>query len=673
MDIGQSPGYGMALVTASNVLTVTVLKDKVAAYQNLLAQRSIRPRDKALVFVSDETELLPLLWALVRSRITCIAIDPAQGAAALADIARRCGAACVVTEKQYIHAAASGAVETIIIGEATAGNTPFTGYDGELADVPFIFAGDEDPGSTEFITSAALDSFFSELDALVSSPREELLLLSRCLPFPRRVMEMVWASSRAITVAVDSLDSDAALSRYTASADEFRMDFGLFHFGSYVETSETHKYKQLFDTVQFADKNEFSSVWTPERHFNEFGGMFPNPSVLSAALAVTTSRVQIRSGSLVSPLHHPVRIAEDWALTDNLSNGRVAISFASGWQCDDFVFFPENYAERHQCMMDQIEAVRRLWKGEKLPFKNGLGKEVEVAIFPKPVQKELPVWITVSGRTETFIDAGRIGANILTHLLWQDTEELIEKIAAYRQSLAENGFDPRSRTVSVMVHTYLGADNESVREKVRAPLKHYIRTSTQLIQSMARSNADASNSKDVGGRYGDLKNKIAPHLMDELAELAFNRFFEQAALLGTIEKAKGMIRKLKGYDVDEIAALIDFGLPGEDIMQGLEYLNELRKMYDERNFTRFPATITHCSLQALENSGHPLSHFFRTQDMIWVEAESTESIPAQWRQASRAIHHTSDEEDGMSVHVSAPEALGVPVESAFNASLSDDF
>src|ERR1044072_5660454 len=107
-------------------------------------------------------------------------------------------------------------------------------------------------------------------------------------------------------------------------SNSVEMIFSLFYFGSYVESDDQDKYKLLFDTVRFADKHKFQAVWTPERHFDEFGGLFPNPSVMSAALAVTTKNVQIRCGSIVAPLHHPVRIAEDWALIDNLSNGRVA-------------------------------------------------------------------------------------------------------------------------------------------------------------------------------------------------------------------------------------------------------------------------------------------------------------------------------------------------------------
>jgi natural product biosynthesis luciferase-like monooxygenase protein len=383
---------------------------------------------------------------------------------------------------------------------------------------------------------------------------------------------------------------------YTAQNQMPLMEFSLFYFGSYTEDAHEEKYKLLFDTAKFADEHGFTAIWTPERHFNNFGGLYPNPAVMSAALAMTTSRVQLRSGSLVAPLHHTVRIAEDWSLVDNLSNGRVAVSFASGWQCDDFIFYPGNYPQRHEVMMQQIADVQRLWKGEEVRFANGLGEETGVAIYPKPVQQELPVWITASGKIETFVDAGRAGAHILTHLLWQDTAELIGKIAAYRQSLQEHGFHPASRKVTVMVHTYLGTDNETVKEKVRNPLKNYIRSSTQLIQAMVKSNVQAAGAKEIAGRYGSIDGEIPAHLLDELTEIAFNRFFDQAALLGTIEKAKELIRRLKEYDVDEVACLVDFGLDREDILEGLTLLDELRISCAAQKNNTYPVDENHAAV-----------------------------------------------------------------------------
>ncbi|MES1250062.1 MAG: MupA/Atu3671 family FMN-dependent luciferase-like monooxygenase [Chitinophaga rupis] len=631
-----------SLITGESILSLAALKEKVVSASNLFETEGILAFEKAIVSIPGDIDLLPVLWALLKKKVTCILADPDSNETDFADIGYDNQARYLIRKKGV-----SGGADLyeVILLERKIPAVPFKEQELEAGFIPYILYDPTTEGECpQIIDAASLDSLFGRLDRDLQPTEDAILFLSKSIPFSRRILELVWASSRGIPVVLDFLKEDTDFCRYSSSPDQFEMGFGLFHFGSYVETSGTNKYKLLFDTVEFADKNGFSSVWTPERHFNEFGGLFPNPSVLSAALAVITSKVQIRSGSLVAPLHHTVRIAEDWSLIDNLSNGRIGISFASGWQCDDFVFFPDNYPQRHDCMMKQIENVRRLWKGETVGFTNGLNKEIEVTIFPKPVQRELPVWITVSGKEETFIDAGKAGANILTHLLWQDSDELIGKIALYREALRAGGFDPRSKKVSVMVHTYLGINDDAVKDKVREPLKNYIRTSTQLIQSMVKSNVAASQAKEVGGRYGGLDHEIPPHLMEELLEIAFNRFFDHAGLLGTIEKARALMKKLKGYDVDEIAALIDFGLGRDDIMEGLTHLNKLRELYDRNSFSKYPVTITHCSTKDLENvqQNSNILHFLEAQKAILMETDGFGKIPPSLYSKIRHVYEPVD-------------------------------
>src|SRR5580704_15551905 len=141
------------------------------------------------------------------------------------------------------------------------------------------------------------------------------------------------------------------------------MDFSLFFFGDGGATGD-YGYGLLLESARFADANGFSAVWTPERHFHSFGGLYPNPAVTGAAIAAVTERVGIRAGSVVAPLHHPVRIAEEWSVVDNLSRGRVGVSFASGWHAVDFVLRPENYQGRKSITAEAVETVRRLWRGE---------------------------------------------------------------------------------------------------------------------------------------------------------------------------------------------------------------------------------------------------------------------------------------------------------------------
>src|SRR6266480_312119 len=138
-----------------------------------------------------------------------------------------------------------------------------------------------------------------------------------------------------------------------------QMDFSLFYFANADGGESSEKYKLLIEGAKFADTHGFAAVWTPERHFHEFGGLYPNPSVTSAAIATVTESIQIRAGSVVLPLHHPIRVTEEWAVVDNLSNGRVGVSFASGWQPEDFVLAPGNYAERKEVMYQHIETVRK--------------------------------------------------------------------------------------------------------------------------------------------------------------------------------------------------------------------------------------------------------------------------------------------------------------------------
>lgn len=355
------------------------------------------------------------------------------------------------------------------------------------------------------------------------------------------------------------------------------MEFAVMFFSSASQKRQGNKYDLLTKAAQYADQNGFSAIWTPERHFHEFGGHFPNPSVTSAALAVLTRNLKIRAGSLVSPLHHSIRIAEEWAVVDNLSNGRVAVSFGSGWNVDDFIFFPERYSSRHTLMYEQIDTVKRLWKGESIVQQNSFGREVDISIHPRPIQPELPVWVTSSGNVETFIGAGAIGANILTHLIGQDVETLGQKIHAYRDSLERNGFDPGLGTVTLMLHTFMGTDTNKVKAKVRKPFREYLRSAISLEEKAAAGGGVIS-----GGHQIDLHD-IPPSVMEELLDLTFERYFRTAALMGAVSDCEPLVWQLEEIGVNEIACLVDFLEDEAAIIESLTYVNKLRKALLEEN------------------------------------------------------------------------------------------
>jgi natural product biosynthesis luciferase-like monooxygenase protein len=344
-------------------------------------------------------------------------------------------------------------------------------------------------------------------------------------------------------------------------------------FSSTAQKDGGNKYDLLLKATEFADRHGFCCVWTPERHFHEFGGLFPNPSVTSAALAMITSRLQLRAGSLISPLHDPVRIVEEWSVVDNLSNGRVAISFGSGWNVDDFIFFPDRYTTRQAEMYRQIEIVKSLWQGNPIKQKNCLGKEVTLSLYPAPVQEQLPIWVTSSGNVDTFVSAGSIGANVLTHLIGQDIDALGAKIRRYREARAAHGFDPVAGKVSLMLHTFLGTDVETVKAKVRTPFREYLRSAVSLERKAATGGGVISGGHKIEA------HDIPEDVMEELLDTTFERYFHAAALMGTKSSCKQLIWQLKDGGVDEIACLIDFGVGESDVLESLKHLDELREMF----------------------------------------------------------------------------------------------
>ncbi len=344
------------------------------------------------------------------------------------------------------------------------------------------------------------------------------------------------------------------------------MDFSLFYFAN-NDSDERDRYRLLLDGARFADEHGFAAVWTPERHFHPFGGLYPNPAVTGAAVAAITQHVAIRAGSVVAPLHHPVRIAEEWSVVDNLSNGRAGIALASGWHAADFVLRPENYETRKSALMATVETIRSLWQRESVKLRDGSGELVDVTVFPPPIQRDLPMWLTSSGTPDTFQLAGENGIGMLTHLLGQEVDVLQQRIDEYRAAYRDRAGDPSARGhVALMLHTFVGTDREAVRETVREPFSRYLSSSFDLVIKAAEA-AGASVASE-------LKSMDEQDLQFLVAQ-AFDRYFETSGLFGTVDDCMRTLQRLKSAGVDEVACLIDFGVPNDQVLDGFQHLGRL--------------------------------------------------------------------------------------------------
>jgi len=570
-----------ALVFREKQLTYRELNEKANQVAHELRGRGVRAGNLVGVMLDRSDLMIIAMMGVIKAGAAYVPLDPTYPRDRLGYMVEDAEVAAVLTRKRFTNLlpnAQSKLIEMDLTAEQIAlqpTSNPLTEVKASDLMYTIYTSGSTGKPKGVMIEHRNCNNFFIGMDErLGTDPGVWLAVTS--ISFDISVLEIFWTLTRGYKVVLYSGDDKRVGAGAELQHAEKSIQYSLFYFASDEGEKARNKYAVLLDGARFADEHGFVAVWTPERHFGAFGGLYPSPAVASAAIATITKNIQIRSGSVVLPLHSPIRVAEEWALVDNLSNGRVGISFASGWHPNDFAIMPQNYNNRNQVMYESIETVRRLWRGEKVKLPGPNHSEVEISTLPRPVQPELPFWVTAAGNPETFRSAGKIGANMLTHLLGQSIEELAPKIEIYRQAWRDAGH-PGNGHVSLMLHTFVSDNEAYVKEQAWLPLKRYLSTAAELIKQHAST---FPAFKQTGGEAKDIDAMFAslgPEDVDALLEHAVARYYETSGLFGTPESCLPLVDKLKGIGVDEIGCLIDYGIPSDVVLANLPHLNALRQ------------------------------------------------------------------------------------------------
>jgi natural product biosynthesis luciferase-like monooxygenase protein len=590
-----------ALVFEGFELTYRELDYKANQLAGYLRNLGVIRESKVGVYLERSLDMIISLLAVLKAGAAYVPLDPTHPAERTASILKASGAGLIITQRYLAARGLNEASRTICLDQDAEIISRFSTQrltsDTTAENVAYVMFTSGSTGVPKgvMIEHRSVVNFFYGMDARIGCGPEDTLLAVTSISFDISVLELLWPLTRGARVVIihdQALSSGARPQPIRSNAPE--LQFSLFYFASAdAEGARTH-YQMLVEGARLADQFGFAAVWTPERHFHDFGGMYPNPSLTSAALAMITTHVQLRAGSVVLPLHNPIRVAEEWALVDQLSQGRTGIAFASGWHADDFVLAPENYAVRKDIMYRGIETVQQLWRGESIKVVGGAGNEIEVKIHPRPIQRELPIWITSAGSADTFESAARIGGNVLTHLLGQEISEVGEKVQLYRRGLSQAGREPSQGIMTLMLHTYLDHDLDQVRRKALQPFKNYLRSSVGLISSLIRSlklDLDLSRMQEDD--------------LDDLLGFAAERYMGNSGLFGTPETCLEMAENVRSIGVNEIACLVDFGVDFASTMQSIHHIQEIRDRFNRASepadysiasqALRYCATLLQCT------------------------------------------------------------------------------
>lgn len=366
-----------------------------------------------------------------------------------------------------------------------------------------------------------------------------------------------------LTARLERVGAVSASGEIEAPAHAALPELGIIFFSGLTRGLEP--YELLLDVARYADEAGFHAVWTPERHFTEVGGAYPNPALLAAALATVTHRVRLRAGSINLPLHDPLRVAEEWAVVDQLSNGRVDIAIAPGWHVRDFVLKPENFQNKFDILNDYRELLRTAWRGQSIERLDAFGQSHAIVTYPRPIQPELPIWLTTSQREQAWEFAGRSGFNVLTALINFGPKDLERRIGIYRAARRAAGWDPGAGIVSLMLHTYVDTDAPRAIERVRPALTEYLKSFVSQHQSADQ--ADASEKVRTLRSLGNDR--------DDFIEMVFSRYVDTSSLIGDLQEVQTRLEAFRRIGVDEVACLVDFGLDKTQVLDSLRLLSRL--------------------------------------------------------------------------------------------------
>ena len=260
------------------------------------------------------------------------------------------------------------------------------------------------------------------------------------------------------------------------------------------EQPDQLRFEQLLEEVRLLEQLGYWAVWFAEHHFAGYA-ICGDTLLLAAAAARETKRIKLGAGVVVLPLHHPIRVAEQAAMVDCLSNGRLLLGIGRGYQPHEFAGFGQSQEESLPRFEQALAVLQRAFSEENFSYRNDFWSGEHVTVWPKPVQRPIPFWAACLSPS-SFERYGRLGLPILTFPSTVPAEQIREGIQLYRQTYAAHGHDPASMRIGFTAFTYLEPDRQRADQVFEAAMTEYF----GLLDRLTRIEASAEAAHQVYDR-----------------------------------------------------------------------------------------------------------------------------------------------------------------------------
>jgi luciferase family oxidoreductase group 1 len=270
------------------------------------------------------------------------------------------------------------------------------------------------------------------------------------------------------------------------------MDFGTFHLFETIDSGETAAVHEQIDLMLAAEELGFASVWAAEHHFSEYG-VCPSPILALAAVARQTTTLRLGTGIVVLPFHNPLRVAEELAFVDHLSNGRLEVGVGRGYRPRELEGFGVDPRDSRAIANEALEIIRQAWTETTVQHVGDRFTIEGVSVYPKPVQKPHPPVYLGSLSPETFELVGKLGVNLLFTPTFREGEDIPAQIAQYKEAVIAAGGDPASKRIGALRMVYVAETTEQAKAEFEPAWRRF----HEVAQAQNAARPDEISTPDV--------------------------------------------------------------------------------------------------------------------------------------------------------------------------------
>ena len=328
------------------------------------------------------------------------------------------------------------------------------------------------------------------------------------------------------------------------------MEFGVFYqLPCADDQSASARYADTIAQAQLADQLGYNAVWLAELHFNPRFSIMSAPLLVASAIAQITRRIKVGTAVNLVPLHHPIRLAEETATLDVLSQGRAIFGIGRGSNPRQFEGYGVDIAEGRQRFQEAVDFILKAWTTDEFSYHGDHYQAEELRIMPKPEQKPYPPVYIASNSPDTFELVGSMGHSILVAPLVVTVQGAVDGLAVYRQTLEEHGHELGKVSVNVNVPVYVSKDRNKARGALEGSFNNYL----------------------------GLINAIPSRVTRGLGKLTYDQVCEDFAAIGDPEQCVDKLRRLQEiYQPQEFMCWFNTGglLPHREVEKSMRLFAE---------------------------------------------------------------------------------------------------